>query len=57
VVDLLHPGGEQAVQLDEAADGAPDAAGIALGADLDEELVADGAEEAFDFSSPEGFPG
>ncbi len=43
VVDGLDPGGEEPVELDEGGDTA--------GSDLDEELVAHGAEEAFDLAS------
>jgi hypothetical protein len=39
VIDRLHPGGEQPVQLPQAGDVLPD---------LDQELVADGAEEPLD---------
>ena len=45
MVDGLHPGGEQRVQLDHVGE-------LAAGADLDQELVADGAEEPFDLAPP-----
>ena len=45
VVDGLGPGGEQAVQLGHVVE-------FAAGADLDQELVADGAEEPFDLAPP-----
>jgi len=52
VVDGLGPGGEQAVQLLQAGD----PCGCFFG-DLDEELVADSAEEPFDLAPSLGLSG
>jgi hypothetical protein len=49
VVDVFDPGGEQVVELSQAGHAGPGAEGAA--ADLDQELVPDGAEEPFDFAS------
>ena len=46
VVDGLDPGGEQRVQLGQVGDRA--AGAVAGVGDLDQELLADGAEEPFD---------
>lgn len=50
VVDGLDPGGEQGVQLGHVVE-------LAAGADLDEELIADGAEEPFDLPAALRLPG
>jgi hypothetical protein len=59
VIDLGNPGGEQRVQLGQAAHrgaGAPAAAVGAVG-DLDQELVTDRAKKPLDFPSTSGFAG
>jgi hypothetical protein len=49
VVDGLHPGGEQPVELGQIPHGAP---GCAVGGgDLDDELAVDVAEKSFDLSA------
>ena len=51
VIDRLGPGGEQRVQLQQRPGLRQSSPGEVLGgavADLDEELIADGAEEPFD---------
>jgi hypothetical protein len=50
VIDRLHPGGEQGVELGQVVQ-------FAAGADLDKELLAHGPEEAFDLASSCGLPG
>jgi hypothetical protein len=45
VVDLFHPGGEQAVQFRQGVH--PGADTVCGGGDLDQELVPDGAEVSF----------
>jgi hypothetical protein len=50
VIDRLHPGGEQGVELAQVIQ-------FAAGADLDEELLAHGPEEAFDLASACGLSG
>ena len=55
VVDLLDPGGEQAVQLGQAGDRAAGALGTVD--DLDEELLAHGAEHPLDLASAGGLAG
>jgi hypothetical protein len=52
MIDRLGPGGEQAVQLLQAGDRRSGLAG-----DLDEELVADGAEEPLDLPASFGLSG
>jgi hypothetical protein len=55
VIDGLDPGGEQPVQLVKIGDLVPAlicaVAGGGLAGDLDEELLTDGPEEAFDLAS------
>jgi len=53
VVDGFDPGGEQLVELRQVADRAADA----VEAELDQELLPDGAEEPFDLAPSGGLAG
>jgi hypothetical protein len=51
VVDLLDPGGEQRVELVQVGDRVPARVALGVPGDLDEELLADGPEVAFDLAA------
>ena len=51
VIDGLDPGGEQPVQLVQVGEGVPARVALGVAGDLDEELVANGPEEAFDLAA------
>jgi hypothetical protein len=55
VVDALHPGGKQPVQLGQI--GQVVASRAVGGGDLDHELAVDAAEEAFDLAAALGLSG